>query len=81
MIDAGVPESLAKKAHSTASVVINNWQYDEHNVNSNDPMICPYCGKISGCGTHGTCLRYPQDHTCPNCGTFIPGSACHTCVY
>jgi len=81
MIDAGVPESLAKKAHSTASVVIGNWKDDEYQINSSDPRICPYCGKISACGTHGTCLRYPQDHTCPNCGTFIPGSTCHTCVY
>ena len=43
---------------------------------------CPYCGKVSGDGTNGTCIRYSlldEDMTCPNCNETIPAKSCHTC--
>ena len=43
---------------------------------------CSYCGRVSGDGTHGTCIRYSlidEDMKCPNCGKTIPAKTCHTC--
>ena len=43
---------------------------------------CSHCGKISGNGTNGTCLRYSlvnSDVTCKSCGETIPKRTCHTC--
>lgn len=41
---------------------------------------CEHCGKPSGDGTGGTCLRYLMaDHDCPNCGEHVPADTCHYC--
>lgn len=43
--------------------------------------FCWRCGKVSGNGLNGTCLRYWSggDHKCPNCSATIPAGRCHTC--
>lgn len=42
--------------------------------------ICSHCGKESGDGTHGTCLRFwTSGHDCPNCGEHVEVRTCHTC--
>ena len=43
---------------------------------------CPVCGRVSGDGRNGTCVRYSlidSDMTCENCGETIPAKTCHTC--
>ena len=43
---------------------------------------CPVCGRISGDGRNGTCVRYSlidDDMICENCGETIPAKTCHTC--
>ncbi len=43
---------------------------------------CEYCGRVSGDGTNGTCVRYSlinEDMSCPNCGKTIPAGTCHSC--
>ncbi len=50
---------------------------------SNDfTLYCTHCGKISGTGINGTCLRYwtVGEHVCINCGTTVPTNTCHTCT-
>ena len=43
-------------------------------------FYCPYCGKISGDGSSGTCLWYIMgDHNCTCCGEYVPAMTCHTC--
>lgn len=80
LLDAGMPESLAKK--STAIVAKNAWKADIENVNDTQHGYCQICGKIQGHGTHGTCRRSSTgDATCSCCGTFIPKGTCHTCSY
>lgn len=85
MIDAGVPESLAKKASANgtkATVAISDWNADVAVTNGSMPSYpCPYCGKISGCGTHGTCATFTVDKNCPLCGQFVTAHTCHTCAY
>ena len=51
-----------------------------------DPNACPFCGKqmfgfgkgVHAC-TQGGCSRWLVDHTCEDCGTFVPAGNCHTC--
>jgi hypothetical protein len=41
---------------------------------------CHHCGKISGDGNEGTCVRYMMgDIDCPICDEHIPVNTCHTC--
>lgn len=41
---------------------------------------CSYCGKVSGDGTNGTCVRWlMSDQICPNCKANVPAHTCHTC--
>ena len=80
LLNAGMPESLAKK--STGVIAISPWKADIERVNDTQHAYCKDCGKILGGGTHGTCRRSSTgDVTCPCCGTFIPKDTCHTCSY
>ena len=46
----------------------------------NGKYYCPHCGKISGDGSNGTCLRYfMTGFDCPCCGVYVPAQVCHTC--
>ena len=47
----------------------------------NGVFTCSHCGKASGDGANGTCVRWlvAGDHTCSNCGETVPGGVCHTC--
>lgn len=41
---------------------------------------CHHCGKVSGDGKNGTCIRWMMgDEVCPNCKTEVPVNTCHTC--
>jgi len=41
---------------------------------------CSHCGKVSGDGKNGTCVRWlMSDMDCPNCGTHVKQGQCHTC--
>ena len=45
-----------------------------------DNMKCSVCGKKSGNGTNGTCLRFINyGDYCPNCGVWVDVNTCHTC--
>lgn len=83
MIDAGVPESLAKNTHTSAADTISCWQADEALVNG--PLLSPTClygcGRITGFGTYGTCITFTLDKNCPLCGQFVTANTCHTCPY
>lgn len=83
MIDAGVPESLAKNTHTSAADTISCWQADEALVNG--PLLSPTCsygcGRITGFGTHGTCITFTVDKNCPLCGQLVTANTCHTCPY
>lgn len=80
LLDAGMPESLAKK--STSVVAVSKWKEDIESVNDTQHGYCEVCGKISGGGTHGTCCRWlTADVTCPCCGVKVSKGACHTCSY
>ena len=41
---------------------------------------CRTCGKRSGNGTHGTCVKYLQATECHQCGEPVKGVVCHTCL-
>ena len=49
-------------------------EYDGHNY-------CPYCGKLAGDGTNGTCMHklVGGEFTCEFCGEVYQGHTCHTC--
>lgn len=79
LLNAGMPESLAKK--STGVHAISAWKGDIESVNDTEHGYCEVCGKIQGGGTHGTCGRWQNDVNCPCCGEFVPARACHTCKY
>ena len=79
LLNAGMPESLAKKC--TGVHAISAWKGDIESVNDTNPAHCEDCGKILGGGTHGTCGRYLTDITCPCCGELIHANTCHTCKY
>lgn len=80
LLNAGMPESLAKK--STDITAVSKWKADIKRVNDSQHGYCEVCGKIQGGGTHGTCRRSSTgDATCSCCGTFIPKGTCHTCSY
>ena len=80
LLNAGMPESLAKK--STAIVAKTAWKADTERVNDTQHGYCQTCGKIQGEGTHGTCGKSSStDYTCSCCGVYVPRGACHTCVY
>ena len=80
LLNAGMPESLAKK--STNITAVSSWKGDIQRVNDTQHGYCQTCGKIQGSGTHGTCRRSSTgDATCSCCGTFIPKGTCHTCSY
>ena len=80
LLNAGMPESLAKK--STSIVAKNAWKGDSQSVNDTEHAYCEDCGKILGGGTHGTCGKSSStDYTCSCCGVYVPRGACHTCVY
>lgn len=41
---------------------------------------CSHCGKVSGDGKNGTCVRWlMSDMDCPNCGVHVKQGQCHTC--
>ncbi len=40
---------------------------------------CSYCGKRTGHGTNGTCVKYLRDLTCSTCGEYCQLLECHTC--
>ncbi|OJU18288.1 MAG: hypothetical protein BGN88_00910 [Clostridiales bacterium 43-6] len=45
-----------------------------------DPVYyCQECGKKTGDGSKGTCVRFVKDCNCPNCGVFVKAGTCHTC--
>lgn len=80
LLDAGMPESLAKK--STSTYAMNCWEADVNRVNGKVPtMTCPDCGKLSGGGTHGTCAQFSVDKNCPVCGEYVKAWTCHSCKY
>ncbi|MCM1364977.1 MAG: hypothetical protein NC122_07990 [Faecalibacterium sp.] len=44
-----------------------------------DPSVyCEHCGKESGRGDKGTCVRFTVDTKCPGCGKTVPAKTCHT---
>lgn len=44
-----------------------------------DPNIyCEYCGKKSGLGGNGTCVRFTVDTKCPECGKSVKAKTCHS---
>lgn len=46
----------------------------------NDPLhYCQDCGKKTGDGTNGTCVRFINACKCPECGADVPSRTCHTC--
>ena len=80
LLNAGMPESLAKK--STSTYAMNCWEADVNRANGKVPTFnCPDCGKLSGGGTHGTCVQFTTDGPCPVCGEFVKADACHSCKY
>ncbi|MDD6270482.1 MAG: hypothetical protein PUA67_00370, partial [Ruminococcus sp.] len=80
LLNAGMPESLAKK--STSITAVSAWKGDIESVNDTQHGYCQVCGKIQGGGTHGTCCRWlTADVTCPCCGVKVSKGACHTCSY
>lgn len=79
LLNAGMPESLAKK--STDITAASAWKADIQKVNDTQHGYCQVCGKIQGAGTHGTCSRWQNDTNCPCCGEFVPARGCHTCSY
>ncbi len=40
---------------------------------------CSYCGKRTGHGTNGTCVKYLRDLICSTCGEYCQLLECHTC--
>ena len=80
LLNAGMPESLAKKC--TGVHAISAWKGDIESVNDTEHGYCEVCGKIQGGGTHGTCGRSStMDGTCSCCGVYVPRGTCHTCSY
>ena len=80
LLNAGMPESLAKK--STDITATAEWKADIERVNDTQHGYCQACGKIQGSGTHGTCGKSSAtDYTRSCCGVYVPRSACHTCSY
>ena len=80
LLNAGMPESLAKK--STSTFAINCWDSDVKAVNGEKPTFnCSECGKLAGGGTHGTCVRFTVDKKCPVCGEYVTAKTCHSCKY
>lgn len=80
LLDAGMPESLAKK--STSTYAINSWKADVNRANGKVPTFnCSECGKLAGSGTHGTCVRFTTDGPCPVCGEYVTAKTCHSCKY
>ena len=80
LLNAGMPESLAKK--STSTYAMNCWEADVNRANGKVPtMTCPDCGKLSGGGTHGTCAQFSTDGPCPVCGEYVKAWTCHSCKY
>lgn len=48
----------------------------------NGVNYCDHCGKVSGDGSGGTCVRWsyvPGDHTCLSCSATVPEHTCHSC--
>ena len=44
-----------------------------------DPTIrCEHCGRVSGTGDNGTCVRFTVDTVCPICGKTVKAKTCHT---
>ena len=80
LLNAGMPESLAKR--STSTYAINEWEADVKVANGKVPtMTCSECGKLAGGGTHGTCVRFTTDGPCPVCGEYVTAKTCHSCKY
>lgn len=49
-------------------------------VEKDDDGSCEHCGRKSGDGANGTCLRFwAFDDNCPHCGEFVAVNTCHTC--
>ena len=44
-----------------------------------DPSVyCEHCGKESGLGDKGTCVRFTVDTKCPGCGKEVKAKTCHS---
>lgn len=80
LLNAGMPESLAKK--STSTYAIAEWEADVNRANGKVPTFnCSDCGKLAGGGTHGTCAQFSVDKNCPVCGEYVKAWTCHSCKY
>ena len=45
-----------------------------------DPLLyCQDCGKKTGSGQNGTCVKFVDAAKCPECGVKVPSRTCHTC--
>lgn len=74
-------------SHSCKSFyVIDEWgnqSYDitkcpEYRVEEDPAVYCDFCGRVSGLGDNGTCVRFTVDTECPICGKLVPAKTCHT---
>ena len=75
-------------SHSCASFyALDQWGYTlytpskcpKYDVKGDPLHYCQDCGKKTGIGTDGTCVRFINATNCPLCGVSVPARTCHSC--
>jgi len=76
------------KSHSCPGFyALNQWGFTQYTPSkcpeyskAKDPVYtCQTCGKATGDGSNGTCVRFVNAASCPNCGVHVSSWTCHTC--
>lgn len=75
-------------SHSCKSFyALNQWGYThytpskcpEYNKQKDPVHTCQECGKPTGNGKSGTCVRFVTTDDCPKCGENVSAWTCHSC--